>query len=159
MIFLTVGTQLPFDRLVCYVDEWAAANPECEIFAQIGETKYKPSNLNYTNYTTPKDTLDYFSKSQYVISHAGMGSILTALSLSKPIIIIPRKFSLGEHRNDHQLSTCRLLEAKNNLSICHERECLFDLLDNPSNIKTPTTPKNSSNIHLAARVRDFITNT
>ncbi len=38
MIFVTVGEQLPFDRLVRAVDEWAAASGK-EVFAQIGNSE------------------------------------------------------------------------------------------------------------------------
>ena len=39
MIFLTVGTQLPFDRLVTVVNEFSIANPEVKIVGQVGHTK------------------------------------------------------------------------------------------------------------------------
>ena len=35
MIFATVGTQLPFDRLIAAVDRWAGTRPGREVFAQI----------------------------------------------------------------------------------------------------------------------------
>ena len=35
------------------------------------------------------------------------GSHLTALEIGKPILIVPRRAELGEHRNDHQLATAR----------------------------------------------------
>jgi hypothetical protein len=34
MIFATVGTQLPFDRLLLGLDSWAAANPGIPVLAQ-----------------------------------------------------------------------------------------------------------------------------
>ena len=37
MIFVTVGTDSPFDRLMQVVDEWAAASGRTDVFAQIGE--------------------------------------------------------------------------------------------------------------------------
>ena len=36
-----------------------------------------------------------------------MGTILTALELGKPLLVMPRRAALGEHRNDHQLATVR----------------------------------------------------
>ena len=47
MIFLTVGTQFPFDRLVQCTDEFISRNGfEEEIFAQVAETSYKPRNFD-----------------------------------------------------------------------------------------------------------------
>ena len=40
MIFVTVGSQLPFDRLVRAVDDWAAGNGGAAAFAQIGASSY-----------------------------------------------------------------------------------------------------------------------
>jgi UDP-N-acetylglucosamine transferase subunit ALG13 len=44
----------------------------------------------------------YFKQADLIISHAGMGNIITALEGQKPIIVMNRQHALGEHRNDHQ---------------------------------------------------------
>lgn len=36
MIFVTVGHQTPFDRLIRLVDRWAEENMRHDLFAQIG---------------------------------------------------------------------------------------------------------------------------
>ena len=36
MIFVTVGTQLAFDRMIKAVDEWAGARGRTDVFAQVG---------------------------------------------------------------------------------------------------------------------------
>ena len=41
---------------------------------------------------------------QVVIAHDEMGSIITALEMGKPIVVMPRRAELGEHRNDHQVA-------------------------------------------------------
>jgi UDP-N-acetylglucosamine transferase subunit ALG13 len=46
-----------------------------------------------------------------IVAHAGIGSVLAALELGKPILVLPRRASLGEHRNDHQMATARALAA------------------------------------------------
>ena len=92
MIFYTVGTQFPFDRLTRLIDDFAG-NSKQRIVGQIGKSNYKPSNFQYFNNAT------------LVISHAGMGTILRCLSDMKPIIICPRLAKFGEHRNDHQVDT------------------------------------------------------
>jgi len=46
MIFLTVGTQFPFDRLVKAVDDLLDGDLVNEkIFAQIGDSSYRPRNF------------------------------------------------------------------------------------------------------------------
>lgn len=106
MIFLTVGTQLPFDRMVDVVDAWAAQNDE-EVVAQVGPSGRSYKHIINYNFLDPVEFDRYFSSARLVISHAGMGSIINALSSGKPIIIVPRRAELGEHRNDHQIATAK----------------------------------------------------
>lgn len=105
MIFLTVGTQLPFDRLVSPVLEWLEKEKE-EYVLQVGPTSLDiVDNKAVFNNLEPQKYEEIFEKSELVISHAGMGGILSCLERGKPLIVMPRIHSLGEHRNDHQLAT------------------------------------------------------
>ncbi|WP_076418117.1 glycosyltransferase [Colwellia sp. UCD-KL20] len=113
MIFLTVGTQLPFDRLIQCVDELCKNNPDLEVFGQIGHCEYKPKYFKYNDTLSIQEFNKLFLSADYVISHAGMGSILTALSNNKPILMMPREAKFNEHRNDHQLGTAKNFSEKN----------------------------------------------
>ena len=53
----------------------------------------------------PADYDEHFRRADLIISHAGMGSIITALGMRKPIVILPRRGHLQETRNDHQFAT------------------------------------------------------
>lgn len=108
MIFVTVGTQLPFDRLIRAVDAWCSVGERGEVFGQIarpGPEGYAPQHFEWQEFLDPNEFRERFSSATMVIAHAGMGSIISALSMGKPIVIMPRKASLGEHRNDHQAGT------------------------------------------------------
>ncbi len=107
-IFVTVGTQLPFDRLVKQVDWWAGSNP-CKVFGQIGRTQIKPRNIEWRDFLDIEEANERIRSADLLITHAGMGTILTRLETGKPLIVMPRVASLGEHRNDHQLATVRRL--------------------------------------------------
>jgi UDP-N-acetylglucosamine transferase subunit ALG13 len=113
LIFLTTGTQLPFDRLVRAVDDWAeVSKPDCMIFGQVlspNRDPYRPRNFETTSRLSPTEYAEVFGKAQLIISHAGMGTILTAMSAGKQICIMPRQTKYGEHRNDHQLATIERL--------------------------------------------------
>lgn len=60
MIFVTVGTQLPFDRLIEMVDE-AAPELDQEIFAQTGSGKYIPKTLNIRNASHQRNLMKSFN--------------------------------------------------------------------------------------------------
>jgi UDP-N-acetylglucosamine transferase subunit ALG13 len=106
VIFLTVGTQLPFDRLVEAVDEWAATAGE-DVFAQIGPTALRPRHIEYVQFVSAAECANRMQAASYIVAHAGMGTILMALQLGKPLLVMPRRADLGEHRNDHQRANAR----------------------------------------------------
>ncbi|MEM9010037.1 MAG: glycosyltransferase [Pseudomonadota bacterium] len=110
MIFLTVGTQLPFDRLVRTIDDWAGTHPEAagQLFGQIAEPGpdgYRPRHFEWVPFLAPAEHRARFETADLILSHAGMGSIITALDLGKPIVIFARRAHLSEQRNDHQAAT------------------------------------------------------
>ena len=104
MILVAVGTQFPFDRLVETVDRWAATSGT-DVVGQIGPSTYKPAHIKAQSFFPPEEFESLLKHADVMIAHCGMGSILSALSLGKPIIVMPRSASRGEHRNDHQFAT------------------------------------------------------
>ena len=112
-VLVTVGTELPFDRLVAAVDSWAVAQGRSdEVFAQIGRSTHPPAHLRWTRFLDGPQFQELFCSVDLIVSHAGMGTILSALQYARPLIVMPRRASLGEHRNEHQLATAnRLSEA------------------------------------------------
>lgn len=109
MIFVTTGTQLPFPRMIDAVARIAADLNE-EIIAQVGPDT---TARDFTTHATldPAQFTEFFSNARVVVAHAGIGSILSAKKFGKPVILMPRKHSLGEHRNDHQMATAREVEG------------------------------------------------
>lgn len=101
MIFVAVGTQFPFDRLIRCVDEWAYAHG-VEVVAQIATGEYLPTHARYERFMTTEAFNQTLQAASLIISHAGMGNIITAIENSKPIIVMNRQYELGEHRNNHQ---------------------------------------------------------
>lgn len=128
MIFVTVGTQLPFDRLVKTVDAWVGRN-RIEAFGQIGAAEYKPHNMKWSEFLEPSEFDDLFKRSNLIVAHAGMGSILSALSSGKPIIVIPRRADNGEHRNDHQIATALKFSKSGILPVAFDETELLEMLD------------------------------
>ena len=48
-VFVTVGVQMSFDRLIMVVDGWVASHTGMHIYAQIGETSYRPVHIEYVS--------------------------------------------------------------------------------------------------------------
>jgi UDP-N-acetylglucosamine transferase subunit ALG13 len=120
VIFVTVGAQMPFDRLVRSVDEWADSHQREDIFAQIGTSSYRPRHIRHSQFIAPAEFRRHVERADVIVAHAGMGSIISAVELGKPILVMPRRGDLGETRNDHQVATAerfgslRLIEVATN---------------------------------------------
>ena len=111
MIFVTVGTQLPFERLVAAVDEWSGQQPaRPNVLAQVGAGRVDYPNLRCIRSLDRDEYSVAISAARLIVAHAGTGSILTALDLGIPVIVFPRDHLRGEHRDDHQAQTARQLE-------------------------------------------------
>jgi UDP-N-acetylglucosamine transferase subunit ALG13 len=108
VIFLTVGNRYPFDRLVRAVDALVADGViTTPVIAQIGEGAYEPQHCEWSRYFDG-DTYDgHVRDASALIGHAGSGTIATALSLLKPLLVMPRLERYREHVNDHQVATAR----------------------------------------------------
>lgn len=130
MILVTVGTDLPFDRMVKIVDAWARERERCDVFAQIGEGGWKPEYIRYSEFLQPDDFKNYFKLASVVISHAGMGTILSALLHGKPILVMPKLAKLGEHRNEHQTATAIRMKEFGNVNVAFDELELRMWLDN-----------------------------
>jgi len=123
MIFLTVGTQFPFDRLVKAIDKAAGTNGfDEQIVAQVGESSYSPENFDAAP-TLEKAVFDqHFNDADSIISHAGMGTITMALDHRKPLLVMPRLKKYGEVVNDHQLAIAKKFEQLGYLLVAYDAE-------------------------------------
>lgn len=130
MILVTVGTQLPFDRLVHTVDHWAAAAGRTDVLAQIGAGR-APSRLRWVRSLAPDVFREQLEKASLVVAHAGVGVTLSALRAARPVILLPRRAELGEHRSEHQVATARRLAAWPGVRVCDDVEALLSALDAP----------------------------
>jgi UDP-N-acetylglucosamine transferase subunit ALG13 len=156
MIFVTVGTDLPFDRMVRVIDEWAGENRQHGVFAQIGEGGWQPQNIRFANLLQPLEFIEHFKAASVIISHAGMGTILSALHHRKPILVMPKRASLGEQRNEHQLATARHMMDMGCVNVAFDAKELREWLDRLDNLKRPRSIGDSASGSLVRKLRDFI---
>lgn len=129
MIFVTVGSDIPFDRLIKAVDRWARERNRPDVFAQVGRGAWEPKFIPFAAMLEPPEFKARLAASRIVVGHAGMGTILSALQSSKPILVMPRRGNLGETRNDHQMATARELLAMGKVNVAFDEEDLLGCLD------------------------------
>ncbi len=92
------------------------------------------------------------------MAHAGMGTIITALEMGKPVIIMPRKASLKETRNEHQLATAKRFSKFRNIIVAFNEEELVKSLNKLTDMGMDTSNKISSSAspELISVIRNFI---
>jgi len=156
MIFLTVGTQLPFDRLVSAIDAWSGKNG-IEVVAQIGNSSLHPKHLRWSRFMSTQEFRECFSAADAIVAHAGMGTILTGLDLGKPVVVVPRLAAHGEHRNDHQLATVKQLSRFPLVRPVHDVARLGAALDTLAAPTTGAQPHSAVSAGLLDTIRNFIT--
>lgn len=127
MIFVTVGTQLPFDRLIGAATKLAARRKE-PIFAQT-MTQTRWPGIESTALLPEAEFDALCRQARCIVGHAGMGTYLTACRFKKPVIIMPRRKALREHRSDHQMHSAEVLMGRPGVQIVHDLEGLCDAVD------------------------------
>lgn len=155
MIFLTIGTQLPFNRLVRALDDLAPRLP-LDIFAQIGQSDYAPANIKWSPFLAPAEFDKKFRAASVIISHAGIGTVLSAQKHRKPLIVVPRLARFGEHRNDHQMATARQLEGKKGVYVANDIDELPALLNRDDLEAAGNDMELSGREHFVSNIRSYL---
>jgi UDP-N-acetylglucosamine transferase subunit ALG13 len=159
MIFATVGTQLPFDRLLLAVDTWAAMHSDVPVLAQTGRTATRYAHLTATPQMDQSRFADCVAQARVIVAHAGMGTILCALEAGKQVILMPRRADLREHRNDHQRDTAAEMAALSNVTVVEDSSALCSAISaalTRSNDPGLAARSGVASARLLDAVRDFI---
>jgi UDP-N-acetylglucosamine transferase subunit ALG13 len=91
-----------------------------------------------------------------VVGHAGMGTILTALQLNTPLLVMPRRGAMGETRNDHQMDTARELECIDGVDVAFNEGELLEKLRGIDDEKNFVNISSHAEESLTASIREFI---
>jgi len=156
LIFVTVGAQMPFDRLIREVDAWAAETGRQDVFAQIGETDYRPEHIEWTDFLDTDRFEAAFAAADVVVAHAGTGTILTALRAGRPLLVMPRRASLSETRNEHQLATGLRFEERGRVTLALDEKALRADLDRIEEIEAGEPIGEFAEAGLTDEIRRFI---
>lgn len=104
LILVTLGTQdKGFERLLKQIDlEIEKNNIKEKVIVQAGYTKYNSSNMEIFDFISSGEFEKLVNKSRIIITHGGVGSILSGVKKGKVVIAAPRLKKYKEHTNDHQ---------------------------------------------------------
>ena len=104
MIFVTLGTQeKTFERVLKAMDKSIEKGEIKEkVIVQAGNTKYESKNMEILDLISPDKFQQLVDECDLLITHGGVGSILSAVKQGKKVIAAPRLKKYNEHVNDHQ---------------------------------------------------------
>ncbi|MDX6610222.1 MAG: UDP-N-acetylglucosamine--N-acetylmuramyl-(pentapeptide) pyrophosphoryl-undecaprenol [Solirubrobacterales bacterium] len=101
-VLVTLGTYrgYPFTRLVRRLLE--ILPPEAEVLWQTGDTDVSGFDIAGHEAIPERELSEAMVEADAVVAHAGVGTALAAFEVGKCPLLVPRRFSLGEHVDDHQ---------------------------------------------------------
>lgn len=85
---------------------------------QTGSTDVKDLGIDGKEVVPAHEMEQAMQEADVVIAHAGTGTALTSLRMGKRPILVPRDSSHGQHVDDHQFQTAKLLD---NMQLAHSR--------------------------------------
>lgn len=158
MILITLGTQdKEFTRILKKVDELIEKKVIKEdVIVQAGYTKYESKNMQIFDYVSKKKLEEYMEKCNFIITHAGVGTIFDALKKNKKIIAIPRLAKYKEHNNDHQLEIVEEFSKQNFILPVYEMDELEDAIKQIKKFKPNKYESNNKN--MINLISDYIDN-
>lgn len=158
MILVTLGTQdKGFPRLLKTIDE-AIERKEItdKVIVQAGNTIYQSKNMEIIAFLSMEDFEKYIRECDLLITHAGVGSIVTGLKNNKKVIAVPRLKKYHEHTNDHQKQIAEEMAKKGYLLYLENMEDLGKLVKQAHNFKPHSFESN--NAKFINFIKDYIDN-
>lgn len=152
MILVTLGTQkFQFNRLVEAADKLAACIDE-EVFVQYGNSTYIPKKCQSAAFVDGKEFKKMIEECSILITHSGVGSIMTGITSNKPVIVVPRLAKFHEHVDNHQQQIAEAFAGKNCVLYCD------DLAKLPKIVRDAKTHEFSPYVVHGGKIEDIVLN-
>ncbi len=118
--FVTVGNATqPFRRMLDAVAAIARELPQ-PVFVQSGSTPFQAEGCAGAPFLAMDEFASRVAESTLLITHAGAGSVITAVRAGKVPVVVPRRMRFGEHVDDHQVEFARELAATGRIVVANE---------------------------------------
>lgn len=155
-IFVTVGSTLPFDRLVRAMDRWAEQHPSASVFAQIGAGGTPPMHMTHAEMVEPIEFRRHCAESDLIVSHVGMGTVMTAAEVQRPLVALPRRHRLREVNSEHQSASAVWLKDRQGVCIVESEAELASAIERMAGKCGPADFEGASRVQLCNVVREFL---
>ena len=158
MILVLLGTQNnSFHRLLEEIEKNITnGNITDKVIIQSGFTKYESDKMKIFDMIPQEELNNIIKKADLVITHGGVGSIMSAVKMGKKVIAVPRLKKYGEHVNDHQLEIINTFKKQGIIIGINNVEELAQALIDVKNIQTKDI--NSGENKIVQIIDNFIQN-
>ncbi|MXO70367.1 beta-1,4-glucuronosyltransferase WelK [Alteraurantiacibacter buctensis] len=158
LLVATVGATLPFPRLVDLVLEAKRQGLITEdVLLQTGDVAQAIApvdGVTIVNSLPFDELLVRLRDARIVVGHGGTGSIITALQAQCGTIVIPRRFELGEHYDNHQAEICEAFAARELVQVADDLASFEKALHAARS--APPNPVRTDYSGLAQVLRDYV---
>lgn len=156
MIFVTLGTQdKDFSRLLKAIDkEIERGTIKDKVVVQAGYTKYESKNMEIFDLIPTDEFNKLIEKSDLVITHGGVGNILSAIKKGKPVIAAARLKKFKEHTNDHQRQIIEEFTKQGYILELRDFNKLGKMLEKAKSFKAKKFKSNTKN--MIKLIEDYI---
>ncbi len=158
MILITLGTQdKSFKRLLDAVQrEIDKGNIKERVVVQAGYTEYESKDMEILDFVDREKFDELINECDILITHAGVGSILTGLNKMKVVIAAARLSKYKEHINDHQIQIVEKFDRLGYIIPLKDFNRLDKVLAKARKFKPKKYVSNTENI--IKHLEDFIDN-
>lgn len=131
MVFICLGTQkFQCNRLLKEMDRLVEQGLIHEkVFAQRGYSDYVPMHYESIEFLSKDDFEDRVAECSMMISHSGVGTIISAINHHKPVVVFPRLKKYKEHVDNHQLEIAKAFHKKQLVLMYNEGDNLSELIE------------------------------
>ena len=158
MILVTLGTQNnSFHRLLEEVQKNIDNGKiKEEVVVQSGYTKFNSPNMKILDEVPQDEFAKLVDKADVIITHGGVGSIITAITKGKKVIAVPRLGKYNEHVNDHQTQIVERFAKEKYILELKDFSKLGKMIEKSKSFKPKKIVSNTQN--LIEHLEDYIDN-
>lgn len=158
MILVILGTQdKVFPRILEALEkEIQKGIIKEDVVVQAGNTKFESKNMQIFDFISMDKFDELIRKADIIITHGGVGTILSCIRNKKKVIAVPRLSKYMEHENDHQLQIIEEFSKLGYILPCVDLNDLESILKEIKNFK----PKKyvSNNNKMIKLIENYIDN-
>lgn len=148
MILVLLGTQNnSFYRLLEEIEKNIKnGNINEKVIVQAGFTKFNSKEMEIFDFVSREEIEDLIEKANYIITHGGVGSILSSLQKGKRVIAVPRMEMYEEHVNNHQIEIVQKFNEQGHIIGITGVEELSNAIKEINNFKPKPYKSNSDKL-------------